>query len=251
MHVYFSCCHLYYHCNSSELHANVFIPTSDTIAETRRLEAENEELRKEVFRLKQQLILEEIRNGGIGIIMDWRSFVTSTKRHKTYISPFQITSYKPGFFVLWFWIFFGCKIIAIRIHNPESRVSYSLDLLSMILVEQYPVPTEIISPKKSVPPQPVKTTTPATTTTPPSAKTTPSSDTPPVTSASSSTAQPKKTKANKSEKKKGGGGGEGAATAPVDVSRLDMRVGKILKAWKHPDADGLFVEEGMGLERES
>ena len=32
--------------------------------EAKKLEAENEELRREVFRLKQQLILEEIRNGG-------------------------------------------------------------------------------------------------------------------------------------------------------------------------------------------
>lgn len=49
----------------------------------------------------------------------------------------------------------------------------------------------------------------------------------------------------KAEKKKqGGGGGGGDSPAPVDVSRLDMRVGKILKAWKHPDADGLYVEEG-------
>lgn len=29
----------------------------------------------------------------------------------------------------------------------------------------------------------------------------------------------------------------------VDVSRLDMRVGRILKATKHPDADSLYVEE--------
>ena len=37
-----------------------------------------------------------------------------------------------------------------------------------------------------------------------------------------------------------GGGGEKA----VDVSRLDFRIGRILKAWKHPDADTLYVEEG-------
>ena len=33
-------------------------------AEAEKLEAENEVLRKEVMKLKQQLILEEIRNGG-------------------------------------------------------------------------------------------------------------------------------------------------------------------------------------------
>merc|ERR1740129_1776102 len=31
--------------------------------------------------------------------------------------------------------------------------------------------------------------------------------------------------------------------APVDVGRLDMRVGHIRKATKHPDADALYVEE--------
>ncbi|KAK3258645.1 hypothetical protein CYMTET_32319 [Cymbomonas tetramitiformis] len=32
-------------------------------------------------------------------------------------------------------------------------------------------------------------------------------------------------------------------TEGPDYDRLDIRVGKILKAWKHPDADGLYVEE--------
>lgn len=50
--------------------------------------------------------------------------------------------------------------------------------------------------------------------------------------------------AKKSENKKAaasnvdtGGGGE------IDVGRLDLRVGRILKATKHPDADALYVEE--------
>lgn len=63
-----------------------------------------------------------------------------------------------------------------------------------------------------------------------------------------------------SSSKKGGGGGAAAAAGgkggsgskgggkkepegPVDVSRLDLRVGLIRKAWKHPDADSLYVEE--------
>lgn len=29
----------------------------------------------------------------------------------------------------------------------------------------------------------------------------------------------------------------------VDVSRLDLRVGRIIKAEKHPDADSLYVEQ--------
>jgi len=53
--------------------------------------------------------------------------------------------------------------------------------------------------------------------------------------------------------KKGGGGGGGvgkpqqqqapAAAATVDISALDIRVGKILKAWPHPEAEKLYCEE--------
>ena len=31
--------------------------------------------------------------------------------------------------------------------------------------------------------------------------------------------------------------------APVDIGRLDLRVGHIRKATRHPDADSLYVEE--------
>lgn len=31
--------------------------------------------------------------------------------------------------------------------------------------------------------------------------------------------------------------------APIDIARLDLRVGKIIEAKKHPDADALFVEK--------
>lgn len=44
----------------------------------------------------------------------------------------------------------------------------------------------------------------------------------------------------------GGGGGGGKKVeeeAPVDVSRLDFRVGRIVSAEKHPDADALYVEQ--------
>ena len=30
---------------------------------------------------------------------------------------------------------------------------------------------------------------------------------------------------------------------PVDISRLDLRVGRIISAKKHPDADALYVED--------
>lgn len=34
-----------------------------------------------------------------------------------------------------------------------------------------------------------------------------------------------------------------ADSKPVDVSRLDLRIGCIVTAKKHPDADSLYVEE--------
>ena len=51
---------------------------------------------------------------------------------------------------------------------------------------------------------------------------------------------------NKPKKAEAGG----APAAPVDVSRLDMRIGYIVNAKKHPDADGLYIEEvDLGEER--
>ncbi|KAH3717579.1 aminoacyl tRNA synthase complex-interacting multifunctional protein 1-like [Dreissena polymorpha] len=47
-------------------------------------------------------------------------------------------------------------------------------------------------------------------------------------------------------KPKGGKGaptGDGDADRPIDISRLDLRVGKIVDVKKHPDADSLYVEE--------
>ena len=37
------------------------------------------------------------------------------------------------------------------------------------------------------------------------------------------------------------------SASPVDVSRLDLRIGRIVKAYKHPNADALYVEEGAVL----
>ena len=62
--------------------------------------------------------------------------------------------------------------------------------------------------------------------------------------------EPKKAVATKCEQIKkrttgGKGGGSGNGGRCVDISRLDMRIGKIVKAWQHPDADGLYVVEGQ------
>uniref|UniRef100_A0A4W3HJE8 Aminoacyl tRNA synthetase complex interacting multifunctional protein 1a n=2 Tax=Callorhinchus milii TaxID=7868 RepID=A0A4W3HJE8_CALMI len=48
-------------------------------------------------------------------------------------------------------------------------------------------------------------------------------------------------KGEKKEKKQQAGGGDDAK--PVDISRLDLRIGCIVTARKHPDADSLYVEE--------
>lgn len=41
----------------------------------------------------------------------------------------------------------------------------------------------------------------------------------------------------------GAGGGGTLEEPPVDAGRLDFRVGHIVSAKKHPDADSLYVEE--------
>jgi len=45
------------------------------------------------------------------------------------------------------------------------------------------------------------------------------------------------------ETKKPKGGSNGPTAKEVDPSRLDLKVGKILSAKKHPDADSLYLEE--------
>ncbi|XP_032419871.1 aminoacyl tRNA synthase complex-interacting multifunctional protein 1a isoform X2 [Xiphophorus hellerii] len=61
--------------------------------------------------------------------------------------------------------------------------------------------------------------------------------------------QPKDEPKKKKQEKKGGEKAEKKAAAPsqedakVDVSRLDLRVGCIITAEKHPDADSLYVEQ--------
>ncbi|XP_004626756.2 aminoacyl tRNA synthase complex-interacting multifunctional protein 1 isoform X2 [Octodon degus] len=48
-------------------------------------------------------------------------------------------------------------------------------------------------------------------------------------------------KGEKKEKKPSAAGS--ADSKPVDASRLDLRIGRIINAKKHPDADSLYVEE--------
>lgn len=38
-----------------------------------------------------------------------------------------------------------------------------------------------------------------------------------------------------------------AADDVIDVGRLDLRVGRIMEASKHPDADSLYVEKMLGF----
>lgn len=37
--------------------------------------------------------------------------------------------------------------------------------------------------------------------------------------------------------------GKAAANTAIDISRFDLRVGKIVSVEKHPDADSLYVEQ--------
>lgn len=50
-------------------------------------------------------------------------------------------------------------------------------------------------------------------------------------------------KVEKPDKKKSEAKKDGAEEPPVDVGRLDLRVGKIVHIEKHPDADSLYVEK--------
>ncbi|KHJ74942.1 putative methionine--tRNA ligase, beta subunit, partial [Oesophagostomum dentatum] len=58
---------------------------------------------------------------------------------------------------------------------------------------------------------------------------------------------PAKKEKSGGEKKAAGGGGKKAENAAaddaIDVGRLDLRVGRIIKCEKHPDADALYVEQ--------
>lgn len=60
--------------------------------------------------------------------------------------------------------------------------------------------------------------------------------------------KPKQNKEKKPKKEKPAATGENkdsnaAAELPVDVRRLDMRVGKIIEVGRHPDADSLYLEK--------
>lgn len=41
----------------------------------------------------------------------------------------------------------------------------------------------------------------------------------------------------------GGGGNVSGTEAPADISRMDLRIGRIIEVSKHPDADSLYVEK--------
>ncbi|KAM4750165.1 aminoacyl tRNA synthase complex-interacting multifunctional protein 1a [Anableps anableps] len=82
--------------------------------------------------------------------------------------------------------------------------------------------------------------------TPPKSSDAPASGSPP---AAVQSPPPKDEPKKKKQEKKGSEKAEKKAGAPnqedakVDVSRLDLRVGRIITAEKHPDADSLYVEQ--------
>lgn len=54
--------------------------------------------------------------------------------------------------------------------------------------------------------------------------------------------KPQQSKKQKKQKQKQKGGKQQPKTDQPDISQIDIRVGKIVKAWKHPDADSLYCE---------
>ncbi|CAB3405996.1 unnamed protein product [Caenorhabditis bovis] len=66
-------------------------------------------------------------------------------------------------------------------------------------------------------------------------------------SAPEPSAPPQESKPAKNEKSKKAGGNKKPAAAAtddtIDIGRLDLRVGRIIKCEKHPDADALYVEQ--------
>lgn len=78
---------------------------------------------------------------------------------------------------------------------------------------------------------------------------------PPMAAHAEASVEPPKKQAKKEKKEKKGGDGKpknapAASDKPVDVSRLSLKVGHIVSAKKHPDADGLYVEDvNLGEER--
>jgi len=61
--------------------------------------------------------------------------------------------------------------------------------------------------------------------------------------APSTEAKPQKDKKEKPKKEKPAVAAAAADEAPIDVGRLDLRVGKIVEVSRHPDADSLYLEK--------
>ncbi|XP_059226535.1 aminoacyl tRNA synthase complex-interacting multifunctional protein 1 isoform X2 [Stomoxys calcitrans] len=72
---------------------------------------------------------------------------------------------------------------------------------------------------------------------------------PPPPAAAAADKEPKAPKEKKAKKEKPEGAKKDAASVaaatelPIDVGRLDMRVGKIIEVGRHPDADSLYLEK--------
>lgn len=39
-----------------------------------------------------------------------------------------------------------------------------------------------------------------------------------------------------------------SASKPIDISRLNLKIGHIVSVKKHPDADSLYIEEGTAID---
>lgn len=120
-----------------------------------------------------------------------------------------------------------CQLIAVEISHGIKQVpvisSPAVQPVKAPSVEKSPKPN--LGPKAKSPKPEVK------------AEKTPVAEAPAVEAE-------KKDKAKKEPKPKPErGAGDGGEEKPVDVSRLNMRIGKIVEVEKHPDADALYVEK--------
>uniref|UniRef100_A0A182MMP8 tRNA-binding domain-containing protein n=1 Tax=Anopheles culicifacies TaxID=139723 RepID=A0A182MMP8_9DIPT len=135
------------------------------------------------------------------------------------------------------------KIAALQTENETLRRQVESCLKKLVALEvahgkvQIPVPTpdevRAGSGPVTVKMEPVAQ--------PPVAKETPKQE-----AQQQSESKPPKEKKPKKEKPAGDakqGGAPAAEEPPVDVGRLDMRVGRIVEVSRHPDADSLYVEK--------
>lgn len=125
----------------------------------------------------------------------------------------------------------------LRIENENLRQQIELAKQQLIDLETRNGKKQILVPRQN-----------ATSTKPSAVNNVPAKvSTKPVTNTDNQAVKPSKDKKPKAEKtpweKKPAAEKAPATDEPVDISRLDLRIGKIVDVQKHPDADALYLEK--------